>query len=693
TDCTKVASAMSTTDQTIAALKPYIRRTPLSEKLLSKPPFRYLHDLVSEFMAATGFGQGLYAGAELDAAAVKDKDAKLAWLTKIIQLTALAAGTSVAAKPAKIVAGLDADDTNAWLRLMAGAAHVDTSGLVAQCGGTAPPSAAPPAPAAAPAPAPEAATSPPPAGPEPAHDSEPAPAAEPARSSSKPSKSKSPDTTKPSKARSPSKTDLTKASSSSRSSRDKDKDKDKDKAKDRDKDQDKDKDRKRSSKDKDKESVSPTKKDSSAVASKSSKGSTSNLDSTSALRKGSAVPSKTSSGSREKLSSKSSTSSSSKKPSTAASPPATAKSAAPPAPADAPPVLMAAPAPSATPPQEPEPAPQPEPLQTNSESAAPQELSAPAPSAPAPAPELVAPARFPSTSTLSPPTDTDDNPAESLPDAEPTTAAHDLVRPVPVRRRERPTTARKAPPRARNPNDDADDEGLGSARGARDAAGVAVVPDAPAVGAAGGDAARDGDVDDMFVVAGAEDELGSPDTVGAGGAVPPGLDAGPGAADGGAAGGLVRKLLESKREFMDQQRAPSAAPGVVRPASARTTSPPSGTGPSRDVDALRDRLQRLTRAAFPLGKTLDYVQEDLDAMAAELAFWNDEARVWQARVDAEVAQTQAATAPLDAELKGVEASVVLEVERLAQAKARVLANEEAVARLVAGMVAGAGAAV
>ncbi|KNE60960.1 hypothetical protein AMAG_06722 [Allomyces macrogynus ATCC 38327] len=662
---------MSTTDQTIAALKPYIRRTPLSEKLLSKPPFRYLHDLVSEFMAATGFGQGLYAGAELDAASVKDKDAKLAWLTKIIQLTALAAGANVVAKPAKIVAGLDADDTNAWLRLMAGAAHVDTSGLVAQCGGTAPPPAAAPASAPTPAPEPEAAAAPPPADPESVHEPEPAAAAEPARSSSKPSKSKSPDAAKPSKAQSPSKTDLTKTSSS-RSSRDIHKDKEKDRG---DKDRDKDKDRKRSSKDKekDKESVSPTKKDPSAAAAKSSKGSTSNIDSASAsaLRKGSAVPSKTSSSSREKLSTKSSTLSSSRKPSTAVSPPAVTKPAAP-APADAPPVLMAAPAPPATPPQEPEPTLQPEPLQTIAESSAPQELSAPAPPPPAtvPAPDPVVPARFPSSSALSPTTDTDDNPAESLPDAEPTTAAHDLVRPVPVRRRERPTTARKAPPRARNPNDDADN-------------GV------PRAGEA-----RDEDVDDMFVVAGAEDELGNPDGVGASGAVPPGLDPGPGGAavDGGAAGGLVRKLLESKREFMDQQRAPSAAPGA-RPASARTTSPPTGAGPARDVDGFRDRLQRLTRAAFPLGKTLDYVQEDLDAMAAELAHWNDEARVWQARVDAEVAQTQAATAPLDAELKAVDASVVLEVERLAQAKARVLANEEAVARLVAGMVAGARAAV
>lgn len=53
------ASAMNAAvvRRTQEALGKVIRRPPLTEKLLNKPPFRYLHDIITEVGAGLGAGQ------------------------------------------------------------------------------------------------------------------------------------------------------------------------------------------------------------------------------------------------------------------------------------------------------------------------------------------------------------------------------------------------------------------------------------------------------------------------------------------------------------------------------------------------------------------------------------------------------------------------------------------------------------
>lgn len=107
------------TQQLLGAL---ITRPKLAEKLLSKPPFRFLHDIVVEVIKATGFARGLYSDAELDSANVTEKNQKIQFLEKIIKVVGVQLNTLVEAKPQKIVAGLDAQITNNFLQLLAVAA-------------------------------------------------------------------------------------------------------------------------------------------------------------------------------------------------------------------------------------------------------------------------------------------------------------------------------------------------------------------------------------------------------------------------------------------------------------------------------------------------------------------------------------------------------------------------------------------
>ncbi|XP_050755910.1 ubiquitin carboxyl-terminal hydrolase 40-like [Gymnogyps californianus] len=50
-----------------------IRKPPLRDRLLSKPPFRYLHDVIPEVIRVTGFMKGLYTDFELKSDNVKEE--------------------------------------------------------------------------------------------------------------------------------------------------------------------------------------------------------------------------------------------------------------------------------------------------------------------------------------------------------------------------------------------------------------------------------------------------------------------------------------------------------------------------------------------------------------------------------------------------------------------------------------------
>ncbi|XP_062049873.1 TRAF3-interacting protein 1 isoform X1 [Lepus europaeus] len=104
--------------RTQEALGKVIRRPPLTEKLLNKPPFRYLHDIITEVIRVTGFLKGLYTDAEMKSDNVKDKDAKISFLQKAIDVVVMVSGEPLLAKPARIVAGHEPERTNELLQMI-----------------------------------------------------------------------------------------------------------------------------------------------------------------------------------------------------------------------------------------------------------------------------------------------------------------------------------------------------------------------------------------------------------------------------------------------------------------------------------------------------------------------------------------------------------------------------------------------
>ncbi|XP_052805204.1 TRAF3-interacting protein 1-like isoform X3 [Mya arenaria] len=109
-----------------------IKKPPLTEKLLSKPPFRFLHDVMTSVIKTTGVMKGLFSDSELNSENVKDKDSKIAFLQKAIDFVSHASGKSLPVKPAKVVAGHEPERTNEFLQALAAAISnkVDNDSIV-----------------------------------------------------------------------------------------------------------------------------------------------------------------------------------------------------------------------------------------------------------------------------------------------------------------------------------------------------------------------------------------------------------------------------------------------------------------------------------------------------------------------------------------------------------------------------------
>lgn len=103
--------------------KPLVDKPKLSDKYLTKPPFRFLHDIITAVQTNAGFAPGLYKDIELSAKDIQDKEQKVTYLTKIIDVVGLVLGEHVPARPLKIVAGLEPENTNVFLQMLGKAAR------------------------------------------------------------------------------------------------------------------------------------------------------------------------------------------------------------------------------------------------------------------------------------------------------------------------------------------------------------------------------------------------------------------------------------------------------------------------------------------------------------------------------------------------------------------------------------------
>ncbi|KAJ9473171.1 hypothetical protein DIPPA_23779 [Diplonema papillatum] len=103
-------------------LQPLIARPQLTEKLLKKPPFRFIHDIFTNLTLSCGLGAGLLEGSEADAMSFTEKSAKAACLAKIVEYVTEVNKKPIDVDPRLIVNGKEPERTNVLLQDLATAA-------------------------------------------------------------------------------------------------------------------------------------------------------------------------------------------------------------------------------------------------------------------------------------------------------------------------------------------------------------------------------------------------------------------------------------------------------------------------------------------------------------------------------------------------------------------------------------------
>ena len=114
--------------QTRESLKPIVPgpKPPLSSKLLTRPPFRYLDDVISAVTNSTGFGKGLFAGLEpKEGEKQRSREVKVEYLERLIICIGLALERPVDCVPSHVVAGSECEKTNRMLQHLAKVAMND----------------------------------------------------------------------------------------------------------------------------------------------------------------------------------------------------------------------------------------------------------------------------------------------------------------------------------------------------------------------------------------------------------------------------------------------------------------------------------------------------------------------------------------------------------------------------------------
>ncbi|GCB72441.1 hypothetical protein scyTo_0006306, partial [Scyliorhinus torazame] len=146
-------------------------------------------------------------------------------------------------------------------------------------------------------------------------------------------------------------------------------------------------------------------------------------------------------------------------------------------------------------------------------------------------------------------------------------------------------------------------------------------------------------------------------------------------------GVLVRKILETKKDY-ESSKSATKPKDQEKAIISETAKKKERELVAKEIEKLRMSIQNLCRSALPLGKIMDYIQEDMDSMQNELSMWRRENKKHAESLLREQSITDTAVEPLKTELAELEQLIKDQQDKNCAVKANILKNEDKIQKMI-----------
>lgn len=110
----------------------------------------------------------------------------------------------------------------------------------------------------------------------------------------------------------------------------------------------------------------------------------------------------------------------------------------------------------------------------------------------------------------------------------------------------------------------------------------------------------------------------------------------------------------------------------------------NGVGKSGNLAQLGDVVQKFCQNVTPLGRCLEFLQEDVEAMAKEAKYWENEKLLYQEKVERALGASGGDLQELECQIKQVESQIDQVKSRILAGKGQVLINHQSIMNILMG---------